>query len=103
MNNSHVSTTHILLFRVEQPGQYPVQVQLKGQFLNGTVAEGDEVIAYGEPRPGKTMKVKYVDNLTTGIPVTTRWPLWAKIIAVPVFAAIFGIFGFIAYSFATSP
>jgi hypothetical protein len=103
MNNSSVSTTHILLFRIERPGQPPVQVQLKGQFMNGTVAEGDEVIAYGEPRPGKTMKVKHVDNLTTGIPVTTRWPTWAKVVAIPVFAIIIGIFAFVAYSFATMP
>jgi hypothetical protein len=71
--------------------------------MNGTVADGDEVIAYGEPRPGKVMKVKYVDNLTTGIPVHTRWPLYVKIVAVPVFAFVIGIFAFVAYSFATGP
>jgi len=104
MNNSSVSTTHILLFRIERPGQPPVQVQMKGQFMNGTVAEGDEVIAYGElPRPGKAMKVKYVENLTTGVPVDTRWPLWAKVVAIPVFAFVIGIFAFVAYSFATMP
>lgn len=103
MNNSSVTTTHILLFRIERPGQPPVQVQMKGQFMNGTVADGDEVIAYGEPRPGKAMKVKYVDNLTTGIPVDTRWPLWAKVIAIPVFAAVIGVFVFVGYSFATGP
>ncbi len=41
MNNSQVSTTHVLLFRVERPGQPPLQVQMKGQFMNGTVALGD--------------------------------------------------------------
>lgn len=104
MNNSHVSTTHILLFRIERPGEQPLQVQMKGQFMNGTVADGDEVIAYGDPpRPGKAMKVKYVENLTTGVPVNTRWPLWAKIVAVPVIAFVVAIFAFVGYQFATGP
>ena len=104
MNNSSVSTTHYLLFRVERPGQPPLQVQLKGQFMNGTIADGDEVIVHGDPpRPGKVMKTKYVDNLTTGIAVHTRWPLYVKIIAVPVFAFVAAIFAFVAYQFATMP
>lgn len=104
VNNSSVRSTHILLFRIERPGEPPVQVQMKGQFMNGTVAEGDDVIAYGDPpRPGKVMKVKYVENMTTGIPVHTRWPLYVKIIAVPVFAFVLAVFAFVAYSFATGP
>lgn len=101
MNNSSTSTTHILLFRIERPGQPTVQAQMKGAFLNGTIADGDEVIAYGEPRPGKIMKTKYVENITTGIPVHTRWPLYVKIVAVPVIAGVIAVFSFVAYQFAT--
>ncbi len=104
MNNSSVSTTHVLLFRIERPGEPPLQVQMKGQFMSGTVAEGDEVIVHGDPpRPGKPMKTKYVENLTTGIPVHTRWPLYVKIVAVPVVAIVIAIFAFVAYQFATMP
>lgn len=104
MNSSHVTSTHVLLFRVERPGEPPVQVQMKGQFMSGTVAEDDDVVVYGNPpRPGRVMKTKYVENLTTGVPVHTRWPLYVKVIAVPVFAGIFGVFAFLAYSFATGP
>lgn len=102
MNNSPASTTHILLFRIERPGEPPIQVQMKGAFLNGTVAEGDDVIAYGDPpRPGKTMKTKFVENMTTGIPVHTRWPLYVKIVAVPVIAGVIAVFSFVGYQFAT--
>lgn len=104
MNNSAVTSTHVLLFRIERPGEPLLQVQMKGQFMNGTVADGDEVIVHGEPpRPGRVMKTKYVENLTTGIPVHTRWPLYVKILAIPVFAFVIGIFAFVAYQFATMP
>ncbi|HEX8648902.1 MAG TPA: hypothetical protein VF715_18545 [Thermoleophilaceae bacterium] len=102
--NTQTSTTHILLFRIERPGEPPIQVQMRGRFMNGTVADGDDVIAYGDPpRPGKVMKTKYVENMTTGIPVHTRWPLYAKIFAIPVIAIIIAIFSFLAYQFATNP
>jgi hypothetical protein len=100
--NGHASTTHVLNFRLEQPGRPPIPVQMKGAFLSGTIADGDEVVVHGEPRPGKVLKVKYVDNLTTGIPVDTRWPLWAKILAVPILVFVFGIFAVVGYELATA-
>jgi hypothetical protein len=36
MNNSSATTTHVLLFRIERPGQPPLQVQMKGRFMSGT-------------------------------------------------------------------
>ena len=69
----------------------PVPVQLKGMNIGGMVAEGDEISVEAEPRPGKVLKTKRVENLTTGVPVEAYayrgWQLVFVIVALLAFVA----------------
>lgn len=101
--NSTVSTTTVVTFRIERPGEQPIPVQMRGMRVEGTITDGDEVRADAVPVPGKVLKVKRVENLTTGVPVEAGMPLYMKIVAVPVVAAVIGMFAFVGYQFATGP
>jgi hypothetical protein len=100
-DSSAVSSTTVLTFRIERPGHQPLPVQMRGMRIEGTLTDGDEVATGAEPRPGKVMKLKRLDNLTTGVPVVAGVPLYVKVAAVPVGAFVIGMFVFVGYQFAT--
>jgi hypothetical protein len=101
--DGNVSSRHVLTFRIERPGSPPVPVQMKGMRIEGVLADGDEVSVEAEHRPGKVMKTKRVENLTTGVPVVAGVPLYVKIVAVPVVGFVIAMFAYVAHSFATAP
>ncbi len=102
------SSTHsreILNFRIEREGgAQPVVVQLKGLEIEGVVSDGDCVEVQGPAQPGKVLKTKRVENLTTGVPVVAKgYPTYVKVLMVPAVGFILGIWGFLAYQFLSGP
>jgi hypothetical protein len=92
-----VTATQVLTFRIVLGDGGLIPVQLKGRAIEGDLTEGDQVEVWGKLRPGKVMKAKRVENLTTGIPVESKGvPLWAKIVMTPF---VIAILGFIAWCF----
>lgn len=95
---SHGSTTSsetILAFRLVEPGSArPLEVELRGRSLAGTVRDGDWVEAAGEPGRSGRLEVARVTNVTTGAEVTalgsstTAGAKAFKIIFLIIFVAI---------------
>ena len=67
--NGGTSSMDVLTFRIERPGMQPVPVQMRALDIEGLITDGGEVRVDAEQRPGKVLKTKRVENLTTGVPV----------------------------------
>lgn len=66
-------TLTVLAFRLLEPGNpQPVDVQLRGRSLSGTVREGDWVEVAGPPDAAGRWDVATVANLTTGATVLVK-------------------------------
>lgn len=69
--SSNTSSTTVLSFRLDDPsGGRPVEVDLRGRTISGSVREGDWVeVADRRGRSGR-VEVARLDNLTTGSQVS---------------------------------
>lgn len=66
-SNSSALTLTVLSFRLLEPGNpQPLDVQLRGRSLSGTVRDGDWVEVAGPPNIANRWDVAKVANLTTG-------------------------------------
>jgi hypothetical protein len=65
------SSETVLSFRlVDAESAHPLEVELRGRSLAGTVRDGDWVEVTGEPGRSGRLEVAAVSNLTTGSEVT---------------------------------
>ncbi len=72
-----------------------VEVEMKGRRFKGAIADGDEVAIEATPKPGKTLRIKRLENLTTGStvrakggPAVGRMGTLVTILGLIVFVAI---------------
>lgn len=66
-SNNIALTLTVLSFRLDEPGNpQPLDVQLRGRSLSGTVRDGDWVEVAGPPNLANRWDVVKVANLTTG-------------------------------------
>ena len=78
----------VLSFRlVEVPGGRPVEVELRGVSLSGSVRDGDWIEVPDRPDRSGRLEVAVADNLTTGSQVTARGS--SKSPAVRVYKVVF--------------
>lgn len=81
----------VLAFRLQEPGNpQPLDVQLRGRSLSGTVRDGDWVEVAGTPNAMGRWDVAKVQNLTTGSTVVVMGgrPSKAGTVVVLVFVGV---------------
>lgn len=100
MNNQPASSVNILLFRLEPAdGTQPMQVEMRGARINGTVVDGEVVRVWGARKRNGIFRAKRIVSEETGVTVDTRLPLAFKIFGAVVLAFILSVFVFLAVSF----
>jgi hypothetical protein len=82
-------------FYVDAPGAGgPVAVEMKGTKFKGVVSDGDEIRIEREPKPGKTLRINRLQNLSTGEAVRAKGgpPVGtAKVIVTAIQIAMFAV------------
>lgn len=99
---ANMPTETVLGFRLVDPHtSVPVEVELRGRSIAGTVREGDWVEVAGEPARSGRLEPLRVANLTTGSEVsavgTSRSPV-GRVLAVLFVLLFLVVLGFIAYN-----
>jgi hypothetical protein len=98
--NSQTSSVSILVFRLEPlDGTRPVNVEMRGSRINGTVVDGEVVDVFGKPRRNGTIRAKRIVSRETGTTVDTKLPPVLLAFATIVALAILGVFVFVGISF----
>jgi hypothetical protein len=64
-------------FTVERGSEPPVAVEMRAQTFAGLVRDGDEVDLRGKPRGKRPVRVRELDNLTSGVRVQVAKPTLA--------------------------
>ena len=85
-------------FTVERDSEPPVAVEMRAQTFAGVVGEGDEVDLQGRPRGKRPVRVRELDNLSSGVRVRVAKPSLAasratvvgQVLATAVAFAILG-------------
>ncbi|MGZ0149215.1 hypothetical protein ACXJJ3_19260 [Kribbella sp. WER1] len=84
----------VLTFRLEQPGQQPVQVELRTLALTGQVVDGEDVTVSGKWRGGRLV-AREILSTSTGVAVRGQRPPWWLV--APIGIAILVVFALVLY------
>lgn len=83
--NLQVISFRVETFDAQGNRQAPVTVEMKGIGFEGSLNEGDQVEINQKPRPGKTIKVAKVRNITAGSTFKAQeYPFLIRILGFPV-------------------
>ena len=98
--NMQTTSTSILVFRLDPlDGSRPVNVEMRGSRINGTVVDGEVVHVYGKQRRSGVVRAKRIVSQETGATIDTKLPAALRVFAAIIGLAVLGVFVFVGLSF----